>query len=195
MKYRGVNLRWIGLMENGYPELGEYYYITVTKDGLIYDARKGRLLTKHKHEFGYETVNIGKKTYLVHRLVAMLYVPRNEEEDTNIVCHINKKRNDNRAKNLIWVNNSHISMRRRHFKKDNKGKVIIGYTKDGRCHGVYENGNVASKKLGLNSSEIYRCCKGIRKSTGGYTFRYSPYPYGKTLEIVFKAKMQEQRID
>lgn len=189
MAYRGLSLRWVGLMEIGYEELEDYYYIVVNENGTIYDCRKRKELKKNVDSFGYETVRIGNKNYYVHRLVAMLYVYRDEENEYNIVCHINKNRRDNRAKNLIWVNNSFIGMRREDFKQENRGRTILAY-KDGRLYGIYKNGGRAEKELNLNRSEIYRCCKGIRKSTGGFQFKYSKIQYNDFIKELENRKKQ-----
>lgn len=189
MTYRGISLRWVGLMENGYKELEDYYYIVVSENGTIYDCRKRRELKKNIDSFGYETVSIGKKNYYVHRLVAMLYVQRDEENESNIVCHINKNRRDNRAKNLIWVNNSFIGMRRKNFKRNNKGKTILAY-KGNKLYGIYKNSGRAEKALGVHRSEVHRCCKGIRKTTGGFRFEYSKIQFDDFIKELEQRKKQ-----
>ena len=37
---------------------------------------------------------------------------------------------------------------------------------------VYKSAHDAAKQLNLHSGSITKCCKGKRKSTGGYQFKY-----------------------
>lgn len=154
-----------------YPELLNFKNIMVTTSGVFYDKNEKRVLTTHIDSFGYEKVTIGKKQYYVHRLVASLFVKKYSSKH-KIVCHKNKNRSDNRSINLMWTNNNFINIRRIDFRSPNKGKKIDAY-KDGKFIRTFDNGGHAQRVLKIkNRSEIYRCCKGTRLSTNGYTFKY-----------------------
>lgn len=69
---------------------------------------KGRIL-KTRISDGYELVNLNNKTFKVHRLLAIAFIPNIFNKPA--INHINKIRNDNRIENLEWVtiseNNNH----------------------------------------------------------------------------------------
>lgn len=167
---KGISVAMIPVVKNEYYELEDYWYIEVTSDGEVYNTKTDKYLKKSIDVYGYERVRIGDKSYLVHRLVALLYVIKYNLNNT-IVCHKNKNRRDNRAINLMWTNNNFINIRRKHFNTPNKGKRIVAL-KNGKPIKVFMNGGQAEKQLKVNRSEVYRCCKGERNSTGGYGFMY-----------------------
>ena len=78
----------------------EYY---ISEDGSVY--RGGQKLNPPKYSNGYLVqkiyVNGQYKRYLVHRLVAMTYLPN--PENKKFVNHINGQKEDNRLVNLEWV--------------------------------------------------------------------------------------------
>lgn len=166
----GVSVLVIPLLNNEYDELAKYWYIKVGYNGDIYNTKTNKYLKKSVDKYGYEKVFIGKKSYMVHRLVALIYV-RRLDKSYKLVCHKNKNRTDNRAINLMWTNNNFINIRRDGFDMPNKGKRILAF-KDGKPFRTFDNGGQAEKELKVNRSEVYRCCKGERRTTGGYGFRY-----------------------
>lgn len=73
------------------------------EDGTI--LRRGKYITGNKpNKQGYVKINIGCKNYSVHRLIAECFLPR--VKGKNEVDHINRVRNDNRAENLRWADDS-----------------------------------------------------------------------------------------
>lgn len=155
---------------NMYKALLDVDYIGVTPDGKVINLNTYEELSKREHE-GYFLVHIENKQYYIHRLVALLY--KEKDDDKNVVFHMNKNTLDNRYTNLMWVTQSFVSVHRKDFKVENKGREIILVDKNGEDLKIYENGGIAAKELGLNRSEIYRVCKGVRNHAGGYKFKYA----------------------
>ena len=86
----------------------------VNDKGEIYSKRRidskgiprgGFLLRSHMSKYGYIAVHLcnnGKETScLVHRLVALAFIPNPENKPQ--VNHINGRKSDNRLENLEWV--------------------------------------------------------------------------------------------
>src|SRR5690554_4868133 len=81
----------------------EYY--SVSRNGDVKSNRKGRLLTPRVQKDGYVTVHLsfdGKDfNALVHRLVAMAYLPNPEGKST--VNHKDGNKENNYVDNLEWA--------------------------------------------------------------------------------------------
>lgn len=77
----------------------------VTRDGRIYSIRAGRFMSLKENPNGYIGVNLaknGKKyRYLVHRLVAMAFIPNPENKKT--VNHKDGVKSNNTLSNLEWA--------------------------------------------------------------------------------------------
>ncbi len=79
----------------------------VTPEGKVWSKRSKRFLKSYKTRRGYEMVDLmmrwKKKKFLVHRLVALAYLPNHEKKEQ--VNHKDGNRNNNHAKNLEWATN------------------------------------------------------------------------------------------
>lgn len=74
--------------------------VTVTDDGTVFLDNKQMSIQKTKN--GYSYVQINGTNYLVHRLVADLFICPLKRNDRSIqVHHINQNKDDNRVDNLI----------------------------------------------------------------------------------------------
>lgn len=90
------------LIAEGFVPIMDGYYIN--RDGEVYSEMKAQKLIWLPNRCGYWAVNIHGKSYLVHRLVASVFVP-NPEGYTE-VDHIDANKSNNCASNLRWVNRS-----------------------------------------------------------------------------------------
>jgi len=53
-----------------------------------------------------------------------------------------------------------------------EGKMIVQMDMQGKTLRVFMNGKAAARALDLHTSKISEVCRGRRRSTGGYTFRF-----------------------
>ena len=54
-------------------------------------------------------------------------------------------------------------------------KKVLQFTKSGEFIKEWPSMNEASRQLKISCCNICRCCSGIRKSAGGYIWRYAEY--------------------
>lgn len=79
----------------------------VTTMGDIYFLPRGTKIEPFLNRKGYQQVKLGKHdTYSVHRLVAFAFVHNYDPENLDQVNHIDGNKENNRADNLEWVDNS-----------------------------------------------------------------------------------------
>ena len=164
----------------------------VQKDKNGRDVRyQGKMLIPHPNSSGYLRVQLKSKEksdlYFVHRLVALHFVNNPMPNIYSIVNHLDCNYLNNRADNLEWTtlqgNSQHAIQNGRmkrtkewlqHLResKEKQGKTVIGtnmLTGD-TIRFVCLND---CKSAGFEPSCVCYCCKGIRKSHKGYTWRYA----------------------
>ena len=76
----------------------------ISDDGEIRNARTGRVIKQFVGKDGYVRTQIAGKTRLVHRLVALTFVPSDVGKD--FVNHKDGNKQNNRASNLEWCTRS-----------------------------------------------------------------------------------------
>ena len=106
-------------------EIQNYPNYLIYDDGRVY-SKKTKIFMKHTlNNCNYYVVNLCKdgkqKHFLVHRLIALHYIPKVEGKD--MIDHIDRNRtNNNNINNLRWVNKSENTINTG-MKKNNK----LGY--------------------------------------------------------------------
>ena len=114
----------------GYPDYLIY------DDGRIYSKNRDKFLIPQITHDGYHYVNLckygKKKTFKVHRLVAIHYIPNPENKPQ--VDHIDRDKSNNHVSNLRWATNTE-NQQNRGVQKDNKlGIKNICYNKRDNCY-------------------------------------------------------------
>ncbi len=157
----------------------------ISSNGRIFSyARKkeGKLLAYIVNKDGYVqsllSINKIKTNVLVHRLVAMAFVPNpNNLPEVN---HIDGDKTNNNYWNLEWTttkkNIGHawstgLSTAKLGY-KGNRGKPVKITTINGDLIGNYKSMASAHRKTGVSIIYIRRCCDGDIASTKGYNFKY-----------------------
>lgn len=158
------------------PVVGFERYYLVSDSGQVQSRRRLSPLKPKIDRYGYEAVTLsvnGKSHYVtVHRLVAQAFVPNPYNLPT--VNHINECKTDNRAVNLEWMsvvdNDNHGTRNER--MADTKCRLPVEQLSEDGVIAVYKGVKDASRKTGINRCDIALCCKNIRKTAGGYRWRY-----------------------
>ena len=152
------------------------YDYEVSSHGQVRNMKTGRILKATKNSKGYSTIGLhrnGKKTtMLVHRLVALMFIPNNDIQHKTDVNHIDENKTNNCVSNLEWTthkeNCNHGTSIERSAKAHCK-KVLCVETGI-----IYDSAVDAQKQTGLPKQSISRCCNGTKyyKTVGGYHWQY-----------------------
>lgn len=143
---------------------------------------KGVIMKPQKKNNGYLQVNLWKdgsqKSLTIHRLVASAFVPN--ENGYSCVNHKNENKEDNRASNLEWCTisyNTNYGIGKYKVGKavsDKSSIPIVQIDKVGNIVKEYKSATRAAQELGgkVSQAAIWRCLKGITKSSYGYIWKY-----------------------
>lgn len=159
---------------------------TILDGGFIKGVR-GEYLKLCKKKNGYIQLNIGRgetqETFLVHRLVAEIYVPN--PDNLPEVNHDNGIKDCNWSWNLKWstrpdniqhgfdtglitpgwqgkTGNLHI-----------RSKTVYQYDENDNYIKTFGSTREAARITGINDTHIQDVCRGKGKSAGGYIWKYN----------------------
>ena len=155
----------------------------VSNLGEVKSLISNKILSPSKKRNGYLQVTLFKdgdrKYCLIHRLVAIAFIEN--PFDLPQVNHIDECKTNNCVWNLEWCSEKYntnfgtgierqVNKRKDKFKLGNNKRAL-------KCRCIetnieYECIKSASEATGITEGNISRCCRGIRKSAGGYHWEY-----------------------
>ncbi len=148
----------------------------VSRSGQIVSIRRNQLIKQHLTG-NYYCICIYQdaksKIVSVHRLVALTYV--DNPDNLPVVDHIDGDHQNNNVENLRWVTHQQNSQ----FAVDlGLTPKPVGYKveqldDDGEVIATYFTLKEATEATGANPNTISLCCKGTRKKSGGYAWRFA----------------------
>jgi len=146
-----------------WKKFNDNYFVSNYGRVMSYFKNNKKILNPIKHHSGYLFVNINKKKYVIHRLVAILFIdnPLNKKE----VNHKNGIKSDNNISNLEWVTASENSKHAYYLKlrksiDEHKKKIVLNID-----NGIYyESAKEAALSIGLSHSYVRSMLNGYRKN-------------------------------
>lgn len=157
---------------------------------------RGTIMKTHKYTNGYLFISLckdgEKKHFLIHRLVAMAFIPCCTEGYE--VNHKNEKKTDNCVDNLEWIThkqniNYGTMIERRTLHSNFKGinnpmfgrkgannpnsKPVLQFDLNGNLIRRWDCAKDIKRELGFNDSSIVKVAKGKQKTSYGFIWKYN----------------------
>ena len=135
---------------------------------------KTRLLSSFKHN-GYMVVGLGGIPYLVHVLIATVFVPKPENYDSTFtVDHIDNNKLNNHVSNLRWASKPEQIKNRRENSRTKIDSMPVIATKKSDDSVLFFDSVYDVERIGANPGHVSSCINGKRKSHKGYTWSTPP---------------------
>jgi uncharacterized HNH endonuclease L247 len=162
---------------------------SVSNLGNVRNDITGKILSQRIQQ-GYKHVTLAinkkPKSCRVHRLVAAAFIENPDNKP--FVNHIDCNRSNNIVKNLEWVTPSENSQKAAamgRFLHSSRLRAVTQYDLNGNKLRTFESASEAARQFNLQPSKITECCKGRRRRTGDYQWRYADEEY-KCLPQILK---------
>lgn len=170
-----LNSEWEDMPEEKWRDvLGFEELYQVSSFGNVRTIKNGEVeMSQQENRNGYMTVHLRDKGVerraMVHRLVAEAFIPNpNGFRDVN---HKNGDKSDNRVENLEWT--SHADNMTHSFRELGKNvRHIVQLDLDNNFIERWNSIIEASEATGICRTNIGECCRGNRKHTKGYKWKY-----------------------
>lgn len=130
-----------------------------------FKRKEEAILKPMKDNKGYLRVDLDNKTYKVHRLVASCFL--NNPNDFPQVNHKDENKENNCVSNLEWCDNKYNA------NYGSRVTQIIQYDLENNFIKIWDSMRLAGDTLNISVPHICDCCKGKRKSAGGFKWQYT----------------------
>ena len=133
---------------------------------------KGGVLTVMKDRLGYMCVNLSRKTFKVHRLVAIAFI--DNPNGFRCVNHKDEDKTNNKVENLEWCSykyNNNYGTRNARISQ-NGGRKIAQYSLDGELIKTWNSAAEAARHYKVRRTTIAGCCAGRQHTSCGFIWRF-----------------------
>ena len=117
----------------------------------------------------YKAINRDGEVRSEHRIIMERIIGRRLSYN-EVVHHIDGDKDNNDPANLMVVTRREHALI--HRSQIDRSKPVL-QIKDGIIISRFSSARAASKETGASYQNIYKCCRGIRKTAGGYGWRYA----------------------
>ena len=157
-------------MEEIWKDIEGYAGYQVSNLGNVKNCQTNILKKQFSDTYGYLVVNLPKKQFKVHRLVAQAFVfnPENKPQ----VNHIDGNKKNNHANNLEWVTNLENHHHARKIGLIQDKKKIMQYDLNNKLIKVWNSQHEASNALKIPQGDISMCCNKKLKRAGNYIWKF-----------------------
>lgn len=132
----------------------------------------GRILVPIKDGTGYMCVNLSRKLFKVHRLVAIAFLAN--PNNYRCVNHKDEDKTNNRVSNLEWCSykyNNNYGTRNARISQNN-GRRVAQYSLDGVKIREWHSASEAARFYKRATTTITGCCAGRQHTSCGFKWRY-----------------------
>ncbi|MGV9199677.1 MAG: HNH endonuclease [Promethearchaeia archaeon] len=150
----------------------------ISSHGRIYSMFYQRYMRPALRKDGYMRVQLLRKMYYVHRIVAYAFLGQPPKEMVKpVVDHIDGNKSNNRVENLEWVEHRE-NIRRSHVTGSNSsGKPCVQYDRyTGKEIERFSHVTKAAEKMNVSSTTILDACHGRVVVSCGYLWRFADNP-------------------
>lgn len=150
----------------------------IVKNGHGWKRTRGQILKPYKTMHGYLLIKLWKndcyKHFMVHRLVAEAFIPN--PDNLPIINHKDENKSNNHVDNLEWCTKSYNALYGSCQVKlrPHKCRKVVAINKN--SHEIVKTYNSMQEAMAdtkVHSVTISATCRGIRKSAGGFIWRYA----------------------
>lgn len=158
------------------PVIGYEDFYEVSADGAVYSKiSKSFRCPVVNPKNGYAQIVLcdpakkEKKTKYLHRIVAEAWLEK--PDGCDCINHKNENKLDNHVYNLEWCTQKYNNKYNGKDQRSNKAIIQLD-AKTGEIIKTWESARKASDNLKINYKNISAVCRGLRKTAGGYRWRF-----------------------
>lgn len=147
---------------NGFE--GQY---AVSSKGRVRNLENGKIFTGTDNGHGYRIITLKDKSYKVHRLVALAFIPNPDKLPE--VDHLDEVKTNNNVSNLRWVTASENQRHSAHQKSCRINQLTL----DGELVKAWDSFHQIERDTGYFKQAINQVCKGRLRQAYGYRWEYA----------------------
>lgn len=158
------------------PIIGYESRYIISNKGEVKSLKRNKLLKKElrRNYWSVQLYNGSKfKHFSIHRLVGIHFI----ENPNNLpfINHIDENKLNNNANNLEWCTASYNINYGTSIQKaiEKKSIPVMQLDKNENLINIFSSISEAESKTKIYNPNIVKCCKGERKTAGGYIWKYA----------------------